>query len=385
MERWQTAGFGLYVHWPFCQSKCPYCDFNSHVAGQIDQEIWLQAYLRELDRAAEETKGRVLSSIFFGGGTPSLMPPATVAAIIDKAVSLWTPANDIEITLEANPTSVEASKFAGFKAAGVNRVSIGVQALNDQDLRLLGRMHSAEEAIAAVKVAQKTFERSSFDLIYARQNQSLEDWRAELTKALGLAADHLSMYQLTIEPGTVFGSRAQLGKLKGLPSEDLGADMYELTQELCDAAGMPAYEVSNHALPGSYSRHNMIYWQCGDYVGIGPGAHGRLTDSSARRSATYSVAAPNAWLEAVNTKGSGITERDTITRPEQADELLLMGMRTDFGVDIREVADLRSGVVDQVKIKDLQDMGLVTLADYQLTATKQGRIVLNQILRHLSD
>lgn len=385
MERWQTAGFGLYVHWPFCQSKCPYCDFNSHVAGQIDQQIWLQAYLRELDRAAEQTKGRILSSIFFGGGTPSLMPPATVAAIIDKAVSLWTPANDIEITLEANPTSVEASKFAGFKAAGVNRVSIGVQALNDQDLRLLGRMHSAEEAIAAVKVAQKTFERSSFDLIYARQNQSLADWQAELTKALGLAADHLSMYQLTIEPGTVFGSRAQLGKLKGLPSEDLGADMYEVTQEICDKAGMPAYEVSNHALPGSYSRHNMIYWKCGDYVGIGPGAHGRLTDAQGQRFATYSVTAPNAWLEAVNTKGSGITEKDLITRTEQADELLLMGMRTDFGVDIREVADLRSSVVDPVKLADLQDMGLITLADHQLTATKQGRIVLNQILRNLSD
>lgn len=385
MERWQTAGFGLYVHWPFCQSKCPYCDFNSHVAGQIDQEVWLQAYLREIDRAAEETKGRVLSSIFFGGGTPSLMPPATVAAIIDKAVSLWTPANDIEITLEANPTSVEAMKFAGFKTAGVNRVSIGVQALNDQDLRLLGRMHSADEAIAAVKVAQKTFDRSSFDLIYARQNQSLNDWRSELTKALGLAADHLSMYQLTIEPGTVFGSRAQLGKLKGLPSEDLGADMYELTQELCDAAGMPAYEVSNHALPGSYSRHNMIYWQCGDYIGIGPGAHGRLTDANGKRFATYSVASPTAWLDAMNTSGTGITESDTITPSEQADELLLMGMRTDFGVDIREVAEFRSSPVDLIKIKDLQDMGLVTLKDYQLTATKQGRIVLNQILRHLSD
>lgn len=385
MERWQTAGFGLYVHWPFCQSKCPYCDFNSHVAGQVDQAQWLNAYLRELDRVGQETPGRILSSIFFGGGTPSLMPPATVAAIIDKATSLWTPANDIEITLEANPTSVEASKFAGFKAAGVNRVSIGVQAMNDADLRLLGRMHSAEEAIAAIKTAQKTFDRSSFDLIYARQNQSLDDWKVELTKALSLAGEHLSMYQLTIEPGTVFGSRAQLGKLKGLPDEDLAADMYDLTQEVCDKAGMSAYEVSNHALPGAHSRHNMIYWRCGDYVGIGPGAHGRLTDRNGIRMATYSIANPTAWLNQVDAKGTGEIERDVITPLEQADEVLLMGMRTDMGVDIAEVERLKSKELNQQKIIDLQGMGLITLDNGIMTATKQGRIVLNEILRTLSD
>ncbi|HDR29144.1 radical SAM family heme chaperone HemW, partial [Rhodovulum sp.] len=276
-EDWQAGGFGLYVHWPFCLSKCPYCDFNSHVAASIDMGEWQRAYLSEIRRIGAETGPRTLTSVFFGGGTPSLMAPDLVAAILDTVRATWPCANDMEVTLEANPGSVEAGRFAGYRDAGVGRVSLGVQALNDADLGRLGRLHSAAEARAAFDIARNTFERVSFDLIYARQDQLLADWQAELGQALALGVDHLSLYQLTIEPGTAFGDRHARGGLRGLPDDDRAADMYLATQEICAAAGLPAYEVSNHARPGAESRHNLIYWRYGDYAGIGPGAHGRLT------------------------------------------------------------------------------------------------------------
>ena len=294
-EDWREGGFGLYLHWPFCAAKCPYCDFNSHVAASIDQDRWAAAYLAEIGRLADETPGRVLNSIYFGGGTPSLMRADVVAAILNRAADRWTLANDVEITLEANPGSVEADRFAGYAAAGVNRVSLGVQALNDDDLRRLGRIHSADEALRALDVARATFGRVSFDLIYARQDQTLPDWQAELARALAMGPDHLSLYQLTIEPGTAFYARHQAGGLRGLPDEDLGADLYALTQEMTAAAGLPAYEVSNHAGPGGESRHNLIYWRAGDWGGLGPGAHGRLTLGGSRW-ATEAPLAPGAWL-----------------------------------------------------------------------------------------
>src|SRR5262252_8891286 len=267
-------GFGLYVHWPFCLSKCPYCDFNSHVREAIDHERWRDALLLELDHYAADTPARRLTSIFFGGGTPSLMAPDTVAAVIERAARHWPFAPDIEITLEANPTSVEAGKFAGFRSAGVNRVSLGVQALNDADLKFLGRHHSAAEARAAIEIARRSFRRHSFDLIYARPGQSAAAWRAELAEAIALAGDHLSVYQLTIEPETVFGAAHRRGELQ-VPEEEDAAALYELTQELLGAAGLPAYEISNHARPGEESRHNLAYWRYRTYAGIGPGAHGR--------------------------------------------------------------------------------------------------------------
>ncbi|MEL7460439.1 MAG: radical SAM family heme chaperone HemW, partial [Pseudomonadota bacterium] len=282
VEDWQHAGFGLYVHWPFCQSKCPYCDFNSHVVDRVDQTAWADALVADVRRIGAELGPRPLSSIFFGGGTPSLMPPATVAAVIDAATDVFSPSNALEITLEANPSSVEAERFKGYRTAGVNRVSLGVQALNDPDLRALGRLHSVAEARAAIDLAKSTFARVSFDLIYARQHQSLSDWDTELTEAVNFGTDHLSLYQLTVEPGTAFGARHARGGLGGLPGEDLSADMYALTQSVCDAAGMPAYEISNHARPGAECIHNKIYWQSGDYAGVGPGAHGRLTLNGAR-------------------------------------------------------------------------------------------------------
>ena len=276
-DLWEDAGFGVYVHWPFCQAKCPYCDFNSHVAASVDHDLWLEAYLAEIDAAAAMTGARDVRSVFFGGGTPSLMEPRVVGAVLDRVAARWRVSGQVEVTLEANPTSVEAARLAGYRTAGVNRVSLGVQALNDQDLRRLGRLHSAAEALTAVGVAREIFERVSFDLIYARQDQAVQDWEAELAQALALGPDHVSLYQLTIEDGTAFGDRHRRGRLPGLPDEDRAADLYDVTQSLTEAAGLPAYEVSNHARPGAEARHNLLYWESGDYAGIGPGAHGRLT------------------------------------------------------------------------------------------------------------
>ncbi|SHE31024.1 oxygen-independent coproporphyrinogen-3 oxidase [Ruegeria intermedia] len=380
-DDWRNGGFGLYVHWPFCEAKCPYCDFNSHVSINIDQKQWLDAYLSELKRSATETPERVLNTIFFGGGTPSLMAPETVAAVIDAARSLWRPANDMEITLEANPGSVEAGRFAGYRDAGVNRISMGIQAMNDEDLRRLGRIHSVAEARAAFDIARSCFDRVSFDLIYARQYQTLEDWRAELTEALSMAIDHLSLYQLTIEAGTAFGDRYSVGKLRGLPEDDSAADMYLATQEICEAHGMPAYEVSNHAVPGAESRHNLIYWRYGDYVGIGPGAHGRITVDG-QRIATETHLAPTAWLKAT-ARGNGEKLRTPLTAEEQANEYLMMCLRLTKGLDIDRYCRLAGRSLPQTKLDYLQEIGMITQQENRLAATADGRAVLNAVIREL--
>ncbi|WP_343080403.1 radical SAM family heme chaperone HemW [Ostreiculturibacter nitratireducens] len=382
MEDWRNGGFGLYLHWPFCASKCPYCDFNSHVAAAIDQERWARAYVAEIRRVAAETGPRVLDTVFFGGGTPSLMAPETVATVLEAVRAAWPMANDAEITLEANPGSVEAGRFRGYREAGVTRVSMGVQALNDADLRRLGRMHTAAEARAAFDVARGVFDRVSFDLIYARQGQTAEGWRAELSEALAMAVDHFSLYQLTVEEGTVFGSRAALGQLKGLPDDDLAADMYLMTQEICDKAGMPAYEVSNHAREGAESRHNLIYWRAGDYAGIGPGAHGRLT-LDGHRHATETPKGPADWLRAVEDRGSGEVPRELLPLADQAAEYLMMGLRLAEGIELSRYQILARGPLDDNKINMLMDEGLVWRAAGRLGATAEGRAVLNGVIREL--
>lgn len=381
-EDWQYGGFGLYLHWPFCQSKCPYCDFNSHVSKGVDQKVWAAAYCSEIERLGVQTGSRPLKSIFFGGGTPSLMEPETVDVILRKARETWPQSNDIEITLEANPTSVEAGRFAGFKDAGINRVSIGIQALNDDDLRRLGRLHSVGEAKAAFDIAANIFDRISFDLIYARQDQTLEQWRRELSEALTMAADHVSLYQLTIEGGTAFGDRFTAGKLRGLPQEDLAADMYQLTQELTEAAGFRAYEVSNHAKKGAESRHNLIYWQAGDYVGIGPGAHGRLTLDGIRY-ATEAPRDPQTWLNSILKSGMAELPRHPQSGTEHADEYLMMGLRVTDGIDLLRYENIAKSPLDKNKIGHLVDIGMVAIIDNKLIATPQGRPILNAIIREL--
>ncbi|MFO8125111.1 radical SAM family heme chaperone HemW [Yoonia sp.] len=381
MEDWQHGGFGLYIHWPFCQAKCPYCDFNSHVVAQIDQKAWETAYLSEIERIGYETEGRVLRSVFFGGGTPSLMNPDVVDAILTKVRATWPIANNIEVTLEANPTSVEAKRFAGYRDAGVNRVSMGIQALNDADLKALGRLHNANEAMQAFDIARSIFDRVSFDLIYARQDQSVAAWEAELRQALGLAVDHLSLYQLTIEDGTAFGDRYAAGKLCGLPDEDAAADMYAVTQDVCGEAGFSAYEVSNHARSGCESVHNKIYWKYGDYAGIGPGAHGRLT-LGGKRYATEAPLAPTAWLSQVRETGNGESNREELYRTDQFVEFLLMGMRLREGVMLSRFAEIKSEVYSR-KIKSLTDLGLVETDDGLLRLTERGSPVLNAVLREI--
>lgn len=382
MEDWRHGGFGLYLHWPFCTSKCPYCDFNSHVVATVDQHIWRDAYLSELRRAAAETEGRIVNSVFFGGGTPSLMEPDLVSAILAAVRALWPMANDPEITLEANPISVDSSRFRGFSEAGVNRISMGVQALNDVDLRRLGRLHSVAEARKAFDIARANFDRVSFDLIYARQYQTLVDWQGELTEAATMAVDHLSLYQLTIEDGTAFGARHAAGGLKGLPDDDVAADMYHLTQEVLDQAGMPAYEISNHAREGAESRHNLIYWRYGDYVGIGPGAHGRLT-LDGRKLATEAPRAPGAWLEAVRRDGSGELPRVVLSGGECANEYMLMAMRLREGADMARYETLSGQPLRRDAITHLEQLGLVRVSGQRIAATQSGRIVLNAILRDI--
>lgn len=379
---WLAGGFGLYVHWPFCAAKCPYCDFNSHVTAQIDQAAWLEAYRIEIERISAETPGRVLRSIFFGGGTPSLMEPEVVDGVISAARAAWGFTNDIEITLEANPSSVERGRFAGYADAGVNRLSMGVQALNDHDLRRLGRLHSVAEARAAFEVARGCFPRVSFDLIYARQDQSRGAWAAELREALAMAVDHLSLYQLSIEEGTAFGARAAAGGLRGLPSDDLSADMYLETQDILGAAGMPAYEVSNHARDDAESRHNLIYWRQGDWAGVGPGAHGRLTVDGVRW-ATEAHRAPGAWLAAVRS-GSGELPRSALPMEEQATEYLLMSMRLAEGMDILRYERLAGRRLDPARVAALADMGMVESDGRRLRTTGAGRPLLNAILRELA-
>jgi len=380
-EDWRNGGFGLYIHWPFCQSKCPYCDFNSHVALSVDQDRWIRAYSRQIQRYAAQTKGRVLNTIFFGGGTPSLMEPETVHAILDEVRKHWTLANDLEVTLEANPGSVEAGRFAGYADAGVNRVSMGNQAMNDRDLKRLGRLHSVREAQQAFDIARKNFDRVSFDLIYARQDQTLADWQSELTQALSMAVDHLSLYQLTIEEGTAFGDRYNAGKLRGLPEDDAAADMYLATQEICDKADMPAYEVSNHAQLGQESRHNLIYWRYGDYIGIGPGAHGRLTIDGQRLS-TETHQSPAVWL-AKSEASSGESLRSPLSGEDQAVEYLMMSLRLSEGSNITRYQSLSRMPLDQSAIGSLSELGLIEVNGEAIRATPKGRPVLNGILREL--
>ncbi len=380
-DKWQKGGFGLYVHWPYCVSKCPYCDFNSHVAQSVDQDIWREAYLSALTHYAAETGGRRLGSIYFGGGTPSLMRPDLVGAIIDAAQKYWVFDNDIEITLEANPGSVETGRFAGYRRAGVNRVSLGVQALNDKDLGSLGRKHTAREALSSLEVAQTHFQRVSFDLIYARQNQSLRDWERELTFALSFTPSHLSLYQLSIEPDTAFGARARAGKLGGLPSEELAADMYDITYNICKNNGLERYEVSSHALPSQESKHNMIYWQAGDYIGVGPGAHGRLS-LDGKRLATETPHDPTAWLKrAMN--GPGESTRQPLSGTEQATEYLLMGLRTRSGISLRRLKAMDDALLAPDPLRHLEELGLVEQKGDTLKVTPKGMPLLNAVLREL--
>lgn len=382
MDDWQNGGFGLYIHWPFCQSKCPYCDFNSHVSAQIDQQRWGRAYLSEIDRIAAQTEDRLLNTVFFGGGTPSLMEPALVAMLMERIRARWTTANDFEVTLEANPGSVEAGRFRGFAEAGINRLSMGVQALNDTDLHRLGRLHSALDARRAFDIAREQFTRVSFDLIYARQHQLSDAWAQELREALAMAVDHLSLYQLTIEQGTAFGARHAAGGLKGLPDDDISADMYLMTQDICAAHGMPAYEVSNHARDGAQSRHNLIYWRYGDYAGIGPGAHGRITLDGARY-ATQTPLMPQDWLDQVERLCHGEATRYIIPRQEQALEYLMMCLRLREGIDLARYTSLSGTELPEDTIMDLSKQGLVQRIDHKLAATDTGRPVLNGILRAL--
>lgn len=380
-EFWESGGFGLYVHWPFCEAKCPYCDFNSHVTGGVDHEAWARALVSELDRYGALTSGRVLQSIYFGGGTPSLMVPATVEKILSASRNHWAWSNDIEITIEANPRSVEAHKFEGFALAGVNRVSLGIQALNDADLKRLGRLHGVEEAIAALELARQIFPRVSNDLIYARQGQSLADWEAELRTGLDLAGEHLSLYQLTIEQGTAFWTRHRAGKLRGLPDEDLAADMFLATQEICEAHGRPAYEVSNHAPPGAESKHNLIYWRGGDYVGIGPGAHGRVTLDGIRH-ATEAWALPSVWMDRANA-GSADKLRDRLDAAEILSEYVMMGLRVTDGIDHARVERLYPAGLPKQTLVELEELDLLWRKDGRLGVTTAGRMVLNRIVTEL--
>ncbi|MFY0693155.1 MAG: coproporphyrinogen III oxidase [Paracoccaceae bacterium] len=381
-ENSRSGGFGLYIHWPFCQAKCPYCDFNSHVWQHVDQSRWTRAYLAELDRVAEETPGRVLNSVFFGGGTPSLMEPDTVDQIMARIRANWPVANDFEVTLEANPTSVEAGRFSGYRQAGVNRVSMGFQALNDADLKALGRLHSVSDALKAYDIARDCFDRISFDLIYARQNQSVADWERELSEALSMEPTHLSLYQLTIEDGTAFGDRFARGLLRGLPEEEVAADMYEVTQALTEGAGLPAYEVSNHAKPDNMSQHNLIYWRGGDYLGIGPGAHGRVSIGD-QRFATETELAPQVWLDQVETSGSGEKSRNVITKHDQGLEYLMMSLRLSEGCDISRFEGISQNQIKLNNIRSLEEDRLIVRKDGRLKVPADKRILLNSILAEL--
>ncbi|MEO0568483.1 MAG: radical SAM family heme chaperone HemW [Pseudomonadota bacterium] len=381
IEDWQAGGFGVYIHWPFCEAKCPYCDFNSYARKNIDQNQWLDGYLKEIARYAELLPNRAINSVFFGGGTPSLMDPAIVEKMISSILSHWSASNDIEITLEANPTSVEADKFNAYSDAGVNRISMGVQALNDGDLKRLGRTHSVKEANQAFDIARRNFNRVSFDLIYARQSQTLEDWQKELRQALDMAVDHLSLYQLTIEQGTAFGDRYKRGKLRDLPDDDDAADMYQVTQDICAEAGLDAYEVSNYAKQGAQSRHNLIYWQYGDYVGIGPGAHGRVT-LAGQRYATDTWKSPEKWLASAK-QGNGDKHKTAIAPLDQAAEYLMMGLRIAEGIDLSRYAGLAGEPLDNEAITYLKDINMIELRENRLTASENGRPVLNSLIQEL--
>ncbi len=375
------AGFGVYVHWPFCQSKCPYCDFNSHVVANVDQARWAKALTRELAYMRDLTGPRRVHSIFFGGGTPSLMEPATVEAVLAQIAALWTMEEGVEITLEANPTSVEAARFRGYRAAGVNRLSLGVQSLDDRELKFLGRLHTADEALRAIALARDTFPRLSFDLIYARPGQTKEKWAAELRAALAHAADHLSLYQLTIEEETAFARLYEKGAFI-LPDEDEAAELYSLTGEIAAESGLSAYEVSNYARPGAEARHNLVYWRYGDYAGVGPGAHGRISAES-KRLATRTLRMPGAWIESVERDGHGLEASEEIAGAAQGDEMMLMGLRLEEGVSLARYAALAGQEIAAARIDNLIGDGLLTRDGDQIRTTAQGRLVLDALLARL--
>ena len=371
-----SAPLALYIHWPFCVSKCPYCDFNSHVRETVDQVAWKEALLADLAYEATQMPGRTLGSIFFGGGTPSLMPPDTVAALIEAATRHWRAAENIEITLEANPSSVEAARFADLALAGVNRSSLGLQALDDEALHFLGRAHDVDEGLAALNVAQRNFARVSFDLIYARPGQAADTWATELERALGFGTEHLSLYQLTIEPGTRFATLVQQGKLTPIDN-DTAADFFETTRATMARRGLPAYEISNHARRGAESRHNLTYWRGRDYVGIGPGAHGRRLGM-----ATVRHKKPENWIAAVARNAHGTQSETPLSGAERATEALLMGLRLSEGVDLAHVRKY-SGVNQPVKIDAvarLQAIGLLALDHDRLTISERGFLLLDSIL-----
>jgi oxygen-independent coproporphyrinogen-3 oxidase len=377
-------GFGVYVHWPFCAAKCPYCDFNSHVRqSRIDEPRFTKAFAREIAHQAQMAPGRVVTSIFLGGGTPSLMQPSTVAAILDAIAFEWPVATGCEVTLEANPTSVEAGRLRGYREAGVNRVSLGVQAMNDADLKALGRMHTAEEAMAAVATAASVFERFSFDLIYARPEQTPAAWAAELTEAIGRAAEHLSLYQLTIETGTVFERLRDAGKLV-VPDADAARALFDTTREVCERHGLPAYEISNHARPGAECRHNLVYWRYGEYAGVGPGAHARLITSTGRFALSTALM-PETWLERVETEGHGVVEAERLSAEAEGDEFLLMGLRLAEGIDPARYTGLSGRVLNPARIGDLVREGLVeTTPAGRLRVTREGFPVLDAIVADLA-
>ncbi|CAM5518999.1 oxygen-independent coproporphyrinogen-3 oxidase [Aquamicrobium terrae] len=380
----RSPGFGVYVHWPFCAAKCPYCDFNSHVRHQpVDQERFARAFEAELATMRARTGPREVTSIFLGGGTPSLMKPETVGAVLEAVAKNWTVPSGIEVTLEANPSSVEAERFKGYRAAGVNRVSLGVQALNDRDLKFLGRLHNVSEALAAIELARATFPRLSFDLIYARPGQTPEAWAAELEEAIGHAADHLSLYQLTLEEGTPFFALHKAGKFH-LPDADHAADLYQLTQDVTAAHGLPAYEISNHARPGAESRHNLTYWRYGEYAGVGPGAHGRFVEGGTRI-VTIAERMPERWAELVETQGHGVTGGEVLTRSEEADEFLLMGLRLAEGIDLARYEALSGRGLSSARLSILQEEGLVApIGNSRLRATPAGMIVLDALVADLA-
>ncbi|MBE0692213.1 MAG: coproporphyrinogen III oxidase [Aquamicrobium sp.] len=379
-----VPGFGVYVHWPFCAAKCPYCDFNSHVRHRpVDEARFAAAFAAEMAAMRARTGPREVTSIFLGGGTPSLMKPQTVGAVLEAVARNWSVPAGIEVTLEANPSSVEASRFRGYRDAGVNRVSLGVQALNDGDLRFLGRLHDVGQALGAIRLARETFPRLSFDLIYARPGQTLDAWQAELEEAIFHAADHLSLYQLTIEEGTRFHLLHEAGKFV-MPDPELAADLYRLTQEVTAAKGLPAYEISNHARPGAESRHNLVYWRYGEYVGVGPGAHGRFVEDG-RRIVTFTEKLPEAWASLVEANGHGVVGGEVLTREEEADEFLLMGLRLAEGIDLARYEELSGRPLSSRRIAVLQEEDLVApVGNARLRATAAGMIVLDAVVADLA-
>ncbi len=377
-----TIPLGIYLHWPFCEARCPYCDFNAYATTEFDVDEWSRCYGIELDRLARESADRTCQTVFFGGGTPSLMPPELVASVLDRIDRDWGFANDAEITLEANPSSSDAERFAGYAAAGVNRLSIGVQSLRNTDLVRLGRLHSACEARRAVETAASQFARLSIDLMFGRPNQTLVEWRQELTETVQLGTEHLSLYQLTVEPGTMFGARLATGRLPGLPDQDLAVDLHAAAMEICGQNGLDRYEISNFARPGAQCRHNLLYWRGHDYLGIGPGAHGRMTIDG-QRAATETILAPAEWLSAVSERGTGESRRNWLSPDEQASEYLMMSLRLAEGADRLRLRQLTSHIPNQEQLDLLRELGQIEVAHERLVATTGGSLVLNSLISAL--